>query len=190
MPDVAAPATTAPPADPVRAALADPEVGARLLALARSILRRPGVDHDDVVQTAVRRALANSHKFDPEAGSVTAWLTGFLRNVAREQVKQQSAAPHTDGDLDRLPAPRPDETGGEDLRTAVRRSSPPVSSGRGAGKRSRSPSVWGAADCCFTCSRATFRRNPVSHAVTDPASGSNLWLLASARRTAVCTTSS
>lgn len=121
MPDVAAPATTAPPVDPVRAALADPEVGARLLILARSILRRPGVDHEDLVQTAVRRALANTHKFDPNAGSVSAWLTGFVRNVAREQVKKQTAAPHTDGDLDRLPAPRPDETGGEDLRTAVRK---------------------------------------------------------------------
>ncbi|MBP3957846.1 sigma-70 family RNA polymerase sigma factor [Gemmata sp. G18] len=121
MPDVATPATTAPPVDPVWAALADPEVGARLLALARSVLRRPEVDHEGLVQSAVERALANSHKFDPEAGSVTAWLTGFVRNVAREQLKRQSAAPKTDGELDRLPARQSDETGADDLRAALRR---------------------------------------------------------------------
>jgi RNA polymerase sigma factor (sigma-70 family) len=105
MPEVAPPATTAPPADPVRAALADPEVGDRLLALARSILRRPGVLHEDIVQDARLRALANAHKFDPEAGSVTAWLTGFVRNVAREHVKKANRGPTADDALDRLPAP-------------------------------------------------------------------------------------
>lgn len=103
MPDIATP-VTARPVDPVHAALSDPEVEARLRALAQSILRDPRVDYEDVVQSASHRAMANSHKFDPEIGSVTAWLAGFVRNVAREHWKKLCSVPQTDGELDRLPA--------------------------------------------------------------------------------------
>ena len=121
MPDTALPATTAPPHDPVRAALDDPAVYERLLAQARAVVRRPGVDHEDLVQTAIKRAIANAHKFNPELGSVTVWLAGFVRNVAREQLRTTVKGATADDALDRLPAPPTDEAELADLWASVRR---------------------------------------------------------------------
>lgn len=121
MPEVATPATTAPPDDPVRAAVQDREVERKLLAQARAILRRPGIEHEDVVREACRRALANAHKFTPERGSVTVWLGGFVRHVAREEFKKAARSPNTDSGLDRLPARVSDEVGMDDLRSVLHR---------------------------------------------------------------------
>lgn len=118
------PVRAATPADdPVLAALADPEVGARLLELARAVIRRPGIDPADVVQIAFERAISGRTKFNPALGSVFAWLTGFVRNVAREQMKKVAAAPHADGELDRFPTRAADENEVEvdDLRAAIHR---------------------------------------------------------------------
>ncbi len=115
MPDTALPATTAPPHDPVRAALDDPAVSERLRAQARAVVRRPGIDPEDVLQNAAERALANAHKFNPELGSVTVWLAGFVRKVALEQLKRTAKGATSDGDLDRWPAPPTDEAELADL---------------------------------------------------------------------------
>lgn len=92
----------------------------RLLAQARVVVRRPGIDHTDLVQTAIRRALAAASKFNPERGSVTVWLAGFVRNVALEQLKCSAKGATPDDTLDRLPAPPTDEAELADLWARVR----------------------------------------------------------------------
>ncbi len=121
MPDVATPATTAPPHDPVRTALDDESVQRNMRETARHLVRRPEIDPDDVMQTATLRALANAHRFNPDLGSVTAWLTGFVRNVAREQANKKGNRTSNYDELDRLPAVPEDKAGLADQRAALSR---------------------------------------------------------------------
>ena len=113
MTDTTTPPTAAPPADPVRAALGDPATLDNLVRIARS--RYPGNPTliDDVVQEACARALSNRAAFDPAQGSVFAWLTGFLRNIYREQLRKDRRLPlRSDLDLAEVTPnrPGPDET--------------------------------------------------------------------------------
>ena len=110
------PPTTAPPADPVRAALGDPATLDNLVRMATS--RHPGNATliDDVVQETCARALAKFAAYDPAQGSVFAWLTGFLRNVYREQLRKDRRLPlRPDLDLAEVAPSRagPDETAAE-----------------------------------------------------------------------------
>ncbi len=117
--DTTIPPTAAPPADPVRAALGDPVTRDNLVRIARS--RYPGNSTliDDVVQEACERALTKRSGYDPSQGSVFAWLTGFLRNIYREQVRKDRRLPLRP-DLD-LAEVVPDRPGPDDMLTDRRR---------------------------------------------------------------------
>jgi RNA polymerase sigma-70 factor (ECF subfamily) len=95
--------TAAPTDDPVRAALGDEAIRRRLLVHARAVGRGPALDHEDLVQTALGRAWAKRTGYDPDAGTVTAWLAGFVRHVAREWLRQKSPASAAAGQLDAVP---------------------------------------------------------------------------------------
>ncbi len=106
--DTTTPPTAAPPADPVRAALDDPSTRDGLVRIART--KYPGNPTliDDVVQEVCERALTKRAGYDPSQGSVFAWLTGFLRNVYREQVRKDRRVPlRSDLDLAELAPDRP-----------------------------------------------------------------------------------
>ena len=107
------PTTTAPPPDPVTAALADPSVRAKLLAHAHTCLRgAPAVDAEEVVSRVTAKVLENRAAFDPTRGGVTAWIHGFVPNVAREAIRaayKLPSQPSPDGlPLDELAVARPD----------------------------------------------------------------------------------
>ena len=111
--DTTTPPTAAPPADPVRAALGDPATLNNLVRIARS--RYPGNPTliDDVIQEVCERALRKCSGYDPSQGSVFAWLTGFLRNIYREQLRKDRRLPlRSDLDLAEVAPnrPGPDET--------------------------------------------------------------------------------
>jgi RNA polymerase sigma-70 factor (ECF subfamily) len=94
-PAVTTPPAAAPPDDPVRAALADPEVRNGLLDHARALLGRRWADRAaaDAVQEAELRALQKCQEFHPARGAVRAWLHGFLLNVVRETIRSLSKLP-------------------------------------------------------------------------------------------------
>jgi RNA polymerase sigma-70 factor (ECF subfamily) len=120
------------PADPVQAALDDPDVRSGLLVHARATLgqwlsHRPAAVRAeaaaDAVQDAQLRALQKRHDYDPAVGSVRGWLHGIMNNVLSEtarslgrqpaQAPEDSAAweqhaadrgPPSEGDQDRLAA--------------------------------------------------------------------------------------
>jgi RNA polymerase sigma-70 factor (ECF subfamily) len=92
----------APPADPVQAALRDPEVRSRLLDHARAVLGRQSVGRprpfsvqevDDAVQETELRALNKRGEYDPSAGPVPPWLHGILNNVLREMARSLRGLP-------------------------------------------------------------------------------------------------
>jgi RNA polymerase sigma-70 factor (ECF subfamily) len=96
--DVSSPAAES---DPVTAALNDPGVQSRLLHAARAfLLGRPDgtpaiqrmAEAEEIVQTARVRAWERRAQFNPELGDVVNWLVGFVRTVARENVKKHSRA--------------------------------------------------------------------------------------------------
>ena len=102
------PPTTAPPADLVHAALDDPDTRHNLVRIARS--RHPGDQNliDEVVQEVCVRAWTKRASFDPLQGSVFAWLTGFLRNIYREQLRKDRRLPlRPDLDLAEVAPNRP-----------------------------------------------------------------------------------
>jgi DNA-directed RNA polymerase specialized sigma24 family protein len=82
--------------DPVAAAVADPAVGARLIAAARALLGRRAhslpatqrsAEAEEIVSEAAKRALQRRDRFDPTRHVVT-WLVGFVSNVARDGAKR------------------------------------------------------------------------------------------------------
>jgi RNA polymerase sigma-70 factor (ECF subfamily) len=109
MAPTSAPTATAPPDDPVRAALADPATEPALFAQALSRLNRWLADlplerrrqeAQDVVDQACLRALEKGRSFDPALGDVGAWLHGLLANVIREhcrKLRKLPAQPPADG---------------------------------------------------------------------------------------------
>ena len=104
--------SAAPPADPVRAALDDPTVYARLLRHAASAYRGSTSSVEDIVQTACVRALAKSGSYDPAKGSITAWVGGFIGFVCHEQYRKEGREPRHRPDLDLAevaPAPPAEE---------------------------------------------------------------------------------
>lgn len=100
MQDTATRTATAPPDDPVRVALEDDAVRAKLLAQARAITRRAPVECEDLVQTALQRAWAKRAEYDPDAGSVTTWLAGFVRHVTRELARKRTPGSATEGQIE------------------------------------------------------------------------------------------
>lgn len=94
------PPTTAPPADPVRAAVCDPTIYARLLRHAAAAYRGSKSNVEDIVQTACLRALAKSGGYDPAKGSITAWVGGFIVLVCHEQYRKEGREPRHQPDLD------------------------------------------------------------------------------------------
>ncbi|OWK37300.1 RNA polymerase sigma factor [Fimbriiglobus ruber] len=108
MPEVTANAvgTTAPPDDPVHAALENPANRGRLTAAARAAVRGKSIDVGDVIQEVYKRALESRDRFDPATGSVSTWLNGFVRNVVREKCREVAGSPLSDGGRwDRVVAP-------------------------------------------------------------------------------------
>jgi len=103
--------------DPVRLALADPNVLTELLVHARAFIGlwladRPIDEREEGAETAVqetaRRALQKRAEFDPAVGSPAAWLHGFLVNVlkqtARALRRRPAQAPADPDDWDRITA--------------------------------------------------------------------------------------
>lgn len=98
----------APPADPVRGALDDPDVMADLSRHACSRLGvlladRPVTVREDVardaVQEAIGRALSRPGSYDRTHGTVAAWLHGILERVLHElcrSLRKQPAQPAAD----------------------------------------------------------------------------------------------
>lgn len=109
MAPISAPATTAPPDDPVRAALSDPATEPALLAQALSRLNkwladlpvtRREQEAKEIVDQARLRALEKSSSFDPALGEVGAWLHGILTNVLSEhcrKLRKLPVQPRADG---------------------------------------------------------------------------------------------
>jgi RNA polymerase sigma factor (sigma-70 family) len=135
MTPAALPTPVAVPADPVRAALADPVTQTDLLAhahatLGRWLANRSVTERSEAAREAVQevstRALAKRDKFDPNAGSVSAWLHGFmnnvLHNVARALRRRPVQAPVDQAVWDRLASalsPASAEQAGDRLDAAV-----------------------------------------------------------------------
>lgn len=122
MQDTATRTATAPPDDPVRVALEDGAVRAKLLAQARAITRRTAAECEDVVQAVLGRAWAKRAEYDPNAGSVAVWLAGFVRHVARELARKRTPGTAPDGLIESVAGPgRPDELEVAETRDLVRR---------------------------------------------------------------------
>jgi RNA polymerase sigma-70 factor, ECF subfamily len=83
----------AEPDDPVRAALEDEQLLQSLMGYARKSLKGREYEAQDAVQTAIQRMLERSEKYDPQCGSVAAWLFGILSNVIRDLVRKQQKQP-------------------------------------------------------------------------------------------------
>jgi RNA polymerase sigma-70 factor (ECF subfamily) len=95
----------APPADPVQAALDDPDVRSGLLDHARAILgrwlaSRPAAVREEAVADAVQetqlRALQKRQEYDSSLGRIQAWLHGIvdkvLLEIARSLCRQPAQA--------------------------------------------------------------------------------------------------
>lgn len=104
--------TTAPPDDPVQAALTDTSMLEELRKHAYTKLSRWMTDRSpaswveearDIVQETIERALQLAAKFDPSR-SVAAWLHGILDNVSSEHCRK----------LRKLPYQQPDDPGAWD----------------------------------------------------------------------------
>lgn len=102
------PPTGAPPDDPVHRAAADPRireelkthVAARLLVLlaGRAGGSRPDLV-EEVVQEALKRAVALADGYRPDLGTPAGWLHGILNHVLSEQcraIRKQPAQPPAD----------------------------------------------------------------------------------------------
>ena len=85
MPDTALPATTAPPHDPVRAAVCDDAIQERIRRHARASLRGRTDDIEEVVSDVRARAMEISRRYDPARGTVAQWLSGITDFVLKER---------------------------------------------------------------------------------------------------------
>lgn len=92
----------APPSDPIRDALGNPSVLARMASHALSTLGKYRRDlaqtmrqtlAEDAVQETSRRSLQLASKFDPSRGDIGAWLHGILTNVLREKPRGSGTPP-------------------------------------------------------------------------------------------------
>jgi RNA polymerase sigma-70 factor (ECF subfamily) len=92
----------APPADPVQAALDDPDVRSGLLDHARSILGRwlndrPAAVRAEAAAEAVQetqlRALQKRHEYDPAVGRARGWLHGIMNKVLSETARSLCRLP-------------------------------------------------------------------------------------------------
>jgi len=92
----------APPADPVQAALDDPDVRAGLLDHARVLLTRwlasrPAAVRAEATADAVQemqlRALQKRCEYDPAIGRVQAWLHGIMTKVLYETARSMGRQP-------------------------------------------------------------------------------------------------
>lgn len=81
------PPATAPPDDPVHAALRDPGTTSRLFGHLLAKLRHHH-DAEDALQDVCIRASKSAAKFDPTR-NVSAWLHGFAVNVIREKRRER-----------------------------------------------------------------------------------------------------
>ncbi len=95
-------AHAAPPADPVQAALDDPDVRGGLLdharaVLARRLATRPAAVRDEVAAEAVQetqlRALQKRGEYDPALGCVRGWLHGIMNRVLSETARSLGRQP-------------------------------------------------------------------------------------------------
>lgn len=102
-----APPPTAPPDDPVPAALADPALQSELLAHALAVLERRladkhatarGEEARDIVQRACEVALRRKAHYDATAGTVAAWVHGILTRTAYSHARAARKRAHQPAD--------------------------------------------------------------------------------------------
>ncbi len=94
--------TTPPPLDPVRAALDDPGLRARLRAHAACLLDRWLADQprtrrdqeaDEIVNESLARAWTRRAAFDPALGDAAGWVHGFVFRVMAEACEKLRKLP-------------------------------------------------------------------------------------------------
>jgi RNA polymerase sigma-70 factor, ECF subfamily len=94
--------TTAPPGDPVRAALDDPLVQRELMAhalarLGKLLIDRPRTARqhmaEEATQEAMKRALARKDTYDPTRATPAGWVHGILDLVLTEHCRALSKRP-------------------------------------------------------------------------------------------------
>lgn len=85
--------TSGAPPDPVRAALADEAILARLRACACTLTASGVLPPEDEVQETAMRAIKHAGQFDPTRAAVGAWLHGILVNVVKDAGRQQGRRP-------------------------------------------------------------------------------------------------
>lgn len=109
----------APPDDPVKEALENPEIRAKLLSRSFTALGNHA-DAQEAVQETLARAWAKRALYKPDCGSVSGWLYGFAANVFKEKYRDKKK--HTGKvDVDWLQA-RPDNRVDQaDIRFVVER---------------------------------------------------------------------
>lgn len=107
MKDTATIDATAPPDDPVRIALEDTAVRARIFAAAREILWGRFGDPEEIAQQALELAWEKRATFVP-GGSVAAWVIGYVRKLALVESRRRRLAPLTE-DRPALSPPESDE---------------------------------------------------------------------------------
>jgi len=75
--------------DPVRAAMEDLQVHAKLKAQAYILLYGNSADVDDALQEVFHRVLKDCTKYDASRRSVTGWIAGYMANVCREFLREK-----------------------------------------------------------------------------------------------------
>jgi RNA polymerase sigma-70 factor (ECF subfamily) len=80
----------------------------RLCCIAFQIVRDSGVA-EDVAQTAFERAWRKGAMFDPERGSLDAWMASITRHAAVDWARKKRAIPIDPSDISASPTPESDD---------------------------------------------------------------------------------
>lgn len=94
-------------------------VGPHLLAARRLAARLAPGDADDVLQDALTRAWRRRSTYDPDRGTVRAWLCGIVADQCRQRRRRDR-----DDALATLPPAVRDDAAAIDVELAIRRLSP------------------------------------------------------------------
>jgi len=94
-------------------------VGPHLLAARRLAARLAPYEADDVLQDALTRAWRRRETYDPERGTVRAWLCGIVADQCRQRRRRERPAV-----VDSLPPALRDDAAAIDVELALRKLAP------------------------------------------------------------------